>query len=90
MGKTGEREGRSGEGKRENRIGESSHSLSMLPTITSFFMSGWFPADFVEKVWKPSPDAQRRRRQPGDSVHSGSIASLQASDWSRISPPQMA
>lgn len=59
-------------------------------TITSFFRSGWFPADFVEKVWKPSPDAQRRRRQPGDSVHSGSIASLQASDWSRISPPQMA
>ncbi|KAL5473312.1 hypothetical protein EMCRGX_G027781 [Ephydatia muelleri] len=56
--------------------------------------SGWFPADFVEKLWKPSPDAQRRRRQPGggggDSVHSGSIASLQASDWSRISPPQMA
>ena len=80
-------EGRRGEGRRRTE-------LILFVHITLFLRSGWFPADFVEKLWKSSPDAQRRRRQPGggggDSVHSGSIASLQASDWSRISPPQMA
>ena len=66
------------------------------PPLTPFLRNGWFPADFVEKLWKPTPDLQRKKKQPGggggggggDSVHSGSIASLQASDWSRISPPQ--